>query len=183
MAIHQIKVIPTTHTSEVDDGEILFLPTMIPNALPTGRGAILKQVTCVDANDNGADIELLFFGGEPTIESIGAAAVKWTFAGGNEGITEVKAYTYLGGVLMDATGGVVGTGNANDDALISGQYTESRDQTNSQIYITRNINMPVYSGGGGKTPVLDRHLWFFGIATATKTYTVSGLEFTFVFES
>ena len=179
MAIYQRKVIPVTHTSEVDDGDILFIPTMIPNVLPTGRGAILKQVMCVDLDDKGADIELLFFGGQPTIESIGAAAAKWTFAGGNDTDANVGGYTYLGGVLMDVGGGPAGTAVKSQD----GRFHESRDQTDNQIYITRGINMPVYSGGSGKAPVLDRHIWFFGIATGTHTYTAAGLEFTFVFES
>ena len=186
---HTVRVTPTSHTSAVDDGEIIFIPTEIPNACPRNGTSMLKQIKCYDLDDNAADIELVFFSNEASMEAIGAAAAKFTFAGGNTTDAIVEAAGPLGGILVDVSGGTAGTAVSSQD----GVYWEVRDYTANRVYITRNLTFPVNPGNLtsahtetssaysiGETK--DSSIYFAGIASATKTYTAAGLVFEFVFE-
>ena len=176
---HTVRVTPASHASEVDDGDIIFTPTEIPNACPRNGTSMLKQIKCYDLDDNAADIELVFFSNSASMEAAGAAATKFTFAGGNTTDTLVEEAGVLGGILLDVAGGTAGSGGSTQD----GVYWEVRDYTANRVYITRNLSFPVNPGNltsaGTSTP---SSIYFAGIATATKTYTAAGLVFEFVFE-
>ena len=176
---HTVRVTPASHASEVDDGDIIFTPTEIPNACPRNGTSMLKQIKCYDLDDNTADIELVFFSNSASMEAAGAAATKFTFAGGNTTDALTEKAGILGGILMDISGGTAGTAASSQD----GVYWESRDYTANKIYIARNLSFPVNPGNlttaGTSTP---SSIYFAGIATATKTYTAAGLVFEFVFE-
>ena len=140
---------------------------------------MLKQLRCFDLDDNEADIELVFFSNDITTEALGAAATKYTFAGGAQTDTLVEQNNPLGGILVDVTGGTAGTVASKQD----GVYWELLDYTGCRIHIVRNLNFPVNTGNltssGTSTP---SSIYFMGIATETKTYTASGLIFEFTFE-
>lgn len=179
MSLHTVRVTPHTHASEVDDGELLFIPTEIPNACPKNGTSILKQIKCHLLDDHAVDIELLFFSNSADMEVTGAAASKFIFGGGAALDEAVEAAGVLGDIMLDASVGVAGTAVSNQDGI----HHEVKDYTGSLIHVVRNINLPVNPGNltsdGTSTP---SSIYFAGIATATKTYTAAGLVFEFVFE-
>jgi len=176
---HTVRVTPASHASEVDDGDIIFVPTEIPNACPRNGTSMLKQIKCYDLDDNFADIELLFFSNSASMEAAGAAAAKFIFAGGNTTDTLVEEAGPLGGILLDVNGGTAGTAVSSQD----GVYWEARNYTANRMYIIRNLNFPVNPGNLTSTGTsVHSSIYFAGIATATKTYTASGLVFEFTFE-
>ena len=186
---HTIRVTPTCHTSAVDDGEILFIGTEIPNAVPKNGTAMLKQIVCHNQDDHAADIELAFFANNPSTEALGATAVNFLAGyntGGNATDAEVENACPLGSILLDRTGGVAGT--ATSGSVVSGEYVEARNYTDNMMFYQRNINMPVWSGVlTNQEAVLEGRnrpssIYVMGIATATHTWTASGLIFYFTFE-
>tara|TARA_Y100000361_G_C11145928_1_gene338031 strand:+ start:246 stop:791 length:546 start_codon:yes stop_codon:yes gene_type:complete len=176
---HTVRVTPASHTSEVDDGDIIFTPTEIPNACPRNGSSMLRQIKYYDLDDARADIELLFFSNSADMEAAGAAATKFTFAGGNTTDTLVEQAAPLGNILIDTLGGPAGTAVSSQD----GVYYSALNYINNTIQVVNNLSFPVNAGNltsiGTSTP---SSIFFAGIATATRTYTASGLIFEFVFE-
>ena len=179
---HTVRVVPTCHTSEVDDGEILFAPTEIPNACPKNGTAMLRQIACHIQDDNNADIELVFFSNSATTEALGATAVNFLGGyngGGNATDTEVENACPLGNLTLDFASGIAPT----DVSSTSSEYDESRNYTDNILLFKRNVNMPVFPGNLTSVGASESSsIYFYGIATATKTYTASGLVFYFTFE-
>tara|TARA_R110002012_G_scaffold156245_4_gene317142 strand:+ start:9001 stop:9543 length:543 start_codon:yes stop_codon:yes gene_type:complete len=179
MSLHTVRVTPATHASEVENGEIIFIPTEIPNACPRNGTSMLKQIKCHILDDHASDIELLFFSNSASMEAIGAAGAKFIFGGGNTTDTLIEQAGVLGDIMLDASVGVAGTAVSNQDGI----HHEVKDYTGSLIHIVRNINLPVNPGNltsvGTSTP---SSIYFAGIATGTHTYTAAGLVFEFVFE-
>ena len=183
---HTVRVVPTCTAAATADGKILFLPTEIPNVCPKNSTAMLKQIVCHVQDDVGADIELAFFSNSPTTEALNASSINFLAlpnTGGNATDTEVENACPLGSILLDRVSGVLGTDNANDDAIVSGEYSESRNYTDNMMFYQRNINMPVWPGGLTSVGATNSSsIYVMGIATDSVTYTASGLIFYFTFE-
>ena len=111
--------------------------------------------------------------------AIGATAVKFRDSGGSASDLLLEQAGPLGYLLLDASVGVAATGVSSQD----GVYHDMHNYTTSRLHIVRNLNFPVNAGNlsstGTTTPA---SIYFAGIATATKTYTATGLVFEFIFE-
>ena len=179
---HTIRVSPVCAGGSVDDGDIIFSPVEIPNACPKNGTSVLRQIKVYNHIDIAVDIELMFFSNKAKTESTGSAAVKFTGAGGNDTDSSVESANPLGAILMDAASGPAGTAVSSQD----GVYHEVLDYTNNLVHIIRGLNFFVNPGNlttnAEDCESLPSSIYFMGIATATKTYTVSGLTFEFVFE-
>ena len=171
-----IEVNPVCHSSEVDDGDNLFLWAEIPNATPRGNGgtSILRSITAIDFDDNNADIELYFAQTKDADASVtGALGAASTIV--NMTDAEVRTLKPLGQHMFPDV-----------------SHHESGDYANSRFYIinrpggSTTINIPMFSfptqaqiDAGNAVP---GSIYVMGVATATKTYSVNGLKFYFTFE-
>ena len=167
---HTVTVTPTVFVGANDAGDITFLPTEIPNACYPGGTSLLKTIRVFDKDDEGLDISLLFFETKPTVEALGAAAVKFTLAGGNNTDALVQAANPLGSITIDVNG-------ANTVAL---------DHTDNQTYIQSGIDMfatsnPSQSHIDAGTGV-PGSIYVMGIAVGTPTTIVDAYTFQFIFE-
>ena len=175
---YTIEVTPTCHTSEVDNDDNLFLWTEIPNAIPRGHGStsLLKKITMMDADDNAVDVDLYFAqtkDADATVTGALGDASTITNMTDAEG-SNLKPLTF---VIVDVsnmfgwdyTNGMIYTtpksGTSNNSYMLA---MHSDDATAEQV------------GAGNANP---GSIYFMGVASATKTYTASGLQFIFTFES
>jgi len=181
---YSIKVTPTCHTSEVDDGENLFLWTEIPNAIPRGNGAtsMLKNIQMIDFDDNiNTDVQLYFAQTKDADTSVtGALGAASTIV--NMTDAEVQTLKPLFAYLVDES--VLGTWDMTDNIMY---YTLNDSNTNTPSKTANNLSLACFSfatseqiGAGNANP---GSIYFMGVATNTKTYTASGLQFIFTFES
>jgi hypothetical protein len=180
---YTIEVTPTCHTSEVDDNDNLFLWTEIPNAIPRGHGStsLLRKITIMDADDNAADVELYF------AQTKDAAAAVTGALGAATDMTnmtdaEISTLKPLFRHVVDVD--QMSRWNATDNIMYAstGDYASS-----STAAVANGLGYACYSfataeqiGAGNANP---GSIYFMGVATATKTYTASGLKFIFTFES
>ena len=174
---HAVKVIPTLQAAETEDGENLFLWTEIPNAIPRGAGgvSVLKSIQVLDLDNNlsaSADIDLYFAQTKDADATVtGALGATSTIV--NMTDAEVQTLKPLCYLLYDfstqtnwnfTNGQSLSTASAPSKALNSYMYSfPTQDQIDA----------------GTARP---GSIYFMGVATATKTHTASGLEFTFIFE-
>jgi len=168
---HTVKVTPTSYAGSAADGKIVFAPTEIPNACYPGGTSILKTIRVFDKDDHGADLELLFFETKPTVEALGATAVKFTAAGGNNTDALVQAANPLGVEVID----------------VDGTNTVALDHTDNQTYIQGSVDLFV-SSNPSQSAVDDGtgvpgSIYVMGISTTTKTYTASSYTLEFIFET
>lgn len=171
---HAVKVIPTLQAAETEDGENLFLWTEIPNAIPRGAGgvSVLKSIQVLDLDDKGADIDLYFAQTKDADATVtGALGATSTIV--NMTDAEAQALKPLHYLLYDfsiqtnwdfTNGLALSTASVGSKALNSYMYSfPTQDQLDA----------------GTANP---GSIYVMGVATATNTYTASGLEFTFIFE-
>ena len=180
---YTVKVTPTCHTSEVDDGENLFLWTEIPNAIPKGNGAtsLLKGIQMITFDDHSVDVDLYFAQTKDAATGVtGALGAASTIA--NMTDAEVQALKPLFSHVVDIS--VMGRWDATDNAIYT-TITDSNDTDANKK--GNNLSFPCFSfatseqvGAGNANP---GSIYFMGVASATKTYTASGLQFIFTFES
>tara|TARA_A100001201_G_scaffold107179_3_gene91674 strand:- start:327 stop:893 length:567 start_codon:yes stop_codon:yes gene_type:complete len=179
---HTVRVSPVCAGGSVDDGDIIFSPVEIPNACPKNGTSMLRQIKVYNTNDVDADIELLFFSNKAKSEATGSAAAKFTAAGGNDTDSSVESANPLGTILVDVSGGPGRTAVSSQD----GVFYETLDYTNNRLHIVRGLNFFVNPGNlttnAEECESLPSSIYVMGIATATKTYTLTGLTFEFTFE-
>lgn len=64
MGANLITITPTLDTNAYADGDVLFAPTEVKEAAQAAGGVtMLQSVTAIDASDQGAAFDLLFFNG------------------------------------------------------------------------------------------------------------------------
>tara|TARA_R100000152_G_C6776343_1_gene205392 strand:+ start:669 stop:1232 length:564 start_codon:yes stop_codon:yes gene_type:complete len=179
---YTIEVTPTCHTSEVDDNDNLFLWTEIPNAIPRGHGStsLLRKITMMDADDNAVDVELFFAQTKDAAASVtGALGAATTLT--NMTDAEISTLKPLFRHVVDTD--QMSRWDATDNIM----YVNTGDHVASAAAIANRMGYACYSfataeqiGAGNANP---GSIYFMGVATATKTYTASGLKFIFTFES
>ena len=180
---YTVKVTPTCHTSEVDNGENLFLWTEIPNAIPKGNGAtsLLKGIQMITFDDHSVDVDLYFAQTKDAAAAVtGALGAATTIT--NMTDAEVSTLKPLFYHLVDVD--QMQRWNATDNIM----YTPTGDYSSSAAAaVANNLEYACYSfataeqiGAGNANP---GSIYFMGVATTTKTYTASGLKFIFTFES
>lgn len=180
---YSIKVTPTCHASEVDDGDNLFLWTEIPNAIPRGNGAtsILRKIQMIDFDDKKADVDLYFAQTKEAAAAVtGALGAASTIV--NMTDAEVQTLKPLFAHIVDVS--TMSTWDMTDNIMYN-TINDANDTAANKL--ANNISFPCYSfatseqiGAGNANP---GSIYFMGVATATNTYTASGLQFIFTFES
>ena len=180
---YPVKVTPTCHTSEVDDGENLFLWTEMPNAIPRGNGptSMLKKIQMIDFDDNQADIDLYFAQTKDAAAAVtGALGAASTIV--NMTDAEVQALKPLFSHIVDVT--TMNTWDMTDNIMYN-TISDASDTAANRL--ANNLSFPCYSFATaaqiGASNANPGSIYFMGVATATNTYTASGLQFIFTFES
>jgi hypothetical protein len=166
---HTVTVTPTSYAGSAANGKIIFAPTEIPNACYPGGTSILKTIRVFDKDDHGADLDLLFFENKPTVEALGATAVKFTVAGGNNTDALVQDANPLGVKIIDVS------------EITTLDYTDNQIhiQNSVDLFVKSNPSQSHIDAGTG----VPGSIYFMGISTATKTYTATSYTFEFVFET
>ena len=154
-----IRVTPTLDTSAYANGDVLFKPIEIKNVCVPGETSLLKQIKMFCLDDEGKDVDLLFFESEPTVEDLNAASSTFHVTGGDVADNVLLQVNPLGTVILD----------------VNGSNTTVFDYTNSKMYIQTSVDIYVKSGTGS--------IFVMGVATGSDTYTAANdLVFEFVFE-
>ena len=151
---HTVTVTPVCKTgAAVDDADVLFNPVKIPGACPRDAASLLKSAVMVDTDDNQAAVDLYFFQVSKDLGTLGDVI----------NITDANLLLAkpLGCVTMPALSGGVG------------------DYILGNISTLADIDLVVQSDGDDND---EGAIYVAGVATATKTYSASGLVFTFGFE-
>ena len=167
---HTVKITPTCYAGEVDDGDNIFLWTEIPNAIPRGAGktSMFRKATMLELDDNNQDVDLYFAQTKDAAAAVtGALGAASTIVN----MTDAEAQT-LKPLFYK---------------LIDVSTYDTWDMTDCVYHMGRNLEndvcfsfaTPAQEAAGNANP---GSIYVMGVATATKTYTASGLEFTFTFE-
>ena len=171
-----VVVTPTCYAGSVDDNDNVFLWTEVPNACPRNGTSFLRSIQVLDLDDTDADIELYFAqtkDADATVTGALGAATAIT----NMTDIEVTTLNPLGMHTMPDV-----------------SHNEIADYTNSMFFLmnralgAQTVNIPIFSNEA----TLDQieagtanpgSIYVMGVATATKTYSASGLKYYFTFES
>jgi len=149
---HSVTVTPVCKAAEVDDGDILFNPVKIPGACARSSSSLLKSISMIDFDDNKSAVDLYFMQVSKDLGTLGAV-ISITDAN----LTLAKP---LGCVTMPAVSGL-------------GDYILGGVSTLADINLVVNSHIDDNDEGA---------IYVAGVATATKTYTASGIQLTLGFE-
>lgn len=150
---HTVTVTPVCKAgAAVDDADVLFNPIKIPGACPRDAASLLKSIVMVDTDDHNIAVDLYFFQVSKDLGTLGDVI----------NITDANALLAkpLGCVTMPAVSGL-------GDYVLGG------------ISTLADVDLVVQSDGDDND---EGAIYVAGVATGSKTYTASGLVFTFGFE-
>ena len=151
---HTVTVTPVCKAgAAVDDGEVLFNPVKIPGAcLTKGGAARLMSIVLVDTDDHKIAVDLWFFQVSKDLGTLGAV------------IDITEANLALAQPLGNVTTAAISA---------AGDYDLGGVSTNT------NFDLIVQSDAGDND---YGDIYVAGVATATRTYTASGIRITLGFE-
>mgnify|MGYP003631310317 FL=1 len=149
---HSVTVTPVCDATEVENGMIIFNPTKIPGACTRDGSSLLKSIVLTDNDDNKIAIELYFLQVNKPLGTLGAVI----------SITDANLLLAkpLGCVTMPAVSGL-------GDYVLGG------------ISTLAGIDLVMQSDSDDNE---EGAIYVAGVATATKTYTASGINLTLGFE-